>query len=600
MITLGLIIKSNTNYEYVINMIAAQVYEAIEIVCSLDEEYDILEFINMHARENMCRVHMIRKRSKSYEEHIKNIVKFSQGDYVFIHSSKDWLYDPNVVKLLNEEIKDNEDIIIGSCIFYKDGQYVGQTCFSKMEDEAVSSTSIAEAIRDGLPLLINRSFLQQSFNVENKIDFRTVKKRTTEIPSLCHETVPIDEIVIRENSLEEVSDTETSWLKKLFSHTTKSKIKIKVAFIVQMLELWDKQAPVYEEMSKNPLFETSIILVPAMDMFTWKLKPYADEIQFMSLRYPKANLIKAVDDEGEILKIEPNQFDYVFYQRPYDNYLPKELRTSNVYLDTKICYIPYGYQGANVFMEGNTNDEFFKNIYMSFLESEELKGVLENKFKESVETNTQKFLNLGYPVFDTYLKLKGNGRNNRKKGIMWTPRWAFDPLQGGSHFVEYKNHFVALRDKYHEKEIVIRPHPLMWENVVKEGLMSQGEVEEYRGLLQSKNILVDTNKMIEDSVKESGVLITDFSTIIITYFMTGKPIIYCPFDTELNELYQKLLAGMYVANSWDDVEKYLDMLERGEDELFEIRQEIIKKELKHLGGGTKRIVAAIIEDYNED
>ena len=80
--------------------------------------------------------------------------------------------------------------------------------------------------------------------------------------------------------------------------------------------------------------------------------------------------------------------------------------------------------------------------------------------------------------------------------------------------------------------------------------------------------------------------------------MTGKPIIYCPFETELNDMYQKLLPGMYIANCWEEVESYLEMIDRGEDVLYNVRQEIIEKELMHLGGGTQRILQAIWDDFS--
>lgn len=369
--------------------------------------------------------------------------------------------------------------------------------------------------------------------------------------------------------------------------------KIRVAFLIQVLEIWDKQAPVFEMMRKNPMFDVSVILVPAVDLINWRLHPYGDEEEFLKERYPGVKIIKVIDN-GQVYHIKKYEYDYVFYQRPYDHYLPGPLQSSAVGEKAKICYVPYGYQGANVFMEGNTQEEFFKNVYMSFLESEEIQNVLFEKFRDEVQSGRKKLYNLGYPVFDTYLHLQ----NSKEKTIMWTPRWSFDPIIGGSHYVDYKDEFVSLKEKYPERDIMIRPHPLMWENAVKEGVMTQEEVAQYKLLLKEKGIAIDGNKMIEDSIKNAKVLITDFSTIIITYFMTGKPIIYCPYEVELNEMYQKLLPGMYVANSWDDVERYIDMIERGEDELYSIRQEIIEKELRYLSGGTEKIVETIINDYN--
>lgn len=373
--------------------------------------------------------------------------------------------------------------------------------------------------------------------------------------------------------------------------------KIKVGFIMQMPEIWDKISPVYEEMKKNDLFETTLLVVPAFDIKSGKLcRSYGEEKKFISEKYPLDKRIDVVDKDGKVIDVSEYHFDYVFYQRPYEHYLPKELGTERLVKFTKTCYIPYAYQGATVFTELDTNKEFFRNIYLTFTDSDEVYQALSAKFKKNIEEQIQKVLYVGYPVFDTYLTML---EKSNTSGILWTPRWSFDPKMGGSHFVDYKDSFLLLRKDYSNHKIIIRPHPLMWENVVKEGLMTQTEVDKYKDELGQNNIIIDVNKMLEDTVSNSRVLIADYSSIIINYFMTGKPIIYCPFETELSEVYKKLLSGMYIANSWEDVEKYLAMINRGEDILYDIRQEIINKELKQLGGGTTNIVNAIVNDFNK-
>lgn len=386
------------------------------------------------------------------------------------------------------------------------------------------------------------------------------------------------------------------YLRQWKNHEHNTNEKIKVAFIFQMPEIWDKLSPVYELMKQNKRFETTLLLVPAYDLKNDQVASYGEEKEFVYQKYPSDNIVDAIDDSGNVVDIADYKFDYVFYQRPYENYLPKELRTEALVKYTKVCYVPYSYSCASAFNSENTNKDFFRNVYLNFADSMNIHKALSACFKENIKQKIQKFLYVGYPVFDTYLDMRSEEKTG---GILWTPRWSFDPRIGGSHFVDYKDEFLALSNELPNEKIIIRPHPLMWENVVKVGLMKENEVIEYKEKLKSHNILIDSNKMMEDTIKESNVLITDFSSIIITYFMTGKPIIYCPFETELNEMYQKLLSGMYIANCWDDVEKYLDMIYKGEDILYSVRQEIIEKELMPLAGGTQRIVEEILADFNE-
>lgn len=57
--------------------------------------------------------------------------------------------------------------------------------------------------------------------------------------------------------------------------------------------------------------------------------------------YPE-NVIDAVDEHINVLDMRALEFDYVFYQRPYEVLLPQELRAQYISQFTKICYIPYG------------------------------------------------------------------------------------------------------------------------------------------------------------------------------------------------------------------------------------------------------------------
>ena len=50
------------------------------------------------------------------------------------------------------------------------------------------------------------------------------------------------------------------------------------------------------------------------------------------------------------------------------------------------------------------------------------------------------------------------------------------------------------------------------------------------------------------------------------FFLMNKPIIYCPSQIELNKEYQYILRGMYLATSWNEIEKIIKRLVNGNDE----------------------------------
>lgn len=110
--------------------------------------------------------------------------------------------------------------------------------------------------------------------------------------------------------------------------------------------------------------------------------------------------------------------------------------------------------------------------------------------------------------------------------------------------------------------------------------------------------------MIEESFNDTDVLITDASSVIAMFFMTGKPIIFCPKEPydekELSGLLQTIIPGLYIAHNWLDVNKYLDkLLLRKEDLLLDKRLDIIRKNFKYNDNATDNIVEYVYADFSK-
>ena len=86
-------------------------------------------------------------------------------------------------------------------------------------------------------------------------------------------------ILIYQQSLGSIiSNFKISALRKL---TCKEEL-IKVGFIVQMPELWDKQESVFKLMLANKNFDPWLIIVPAYDCENSKISDYCEEKAFFS------------------------------------------------------------------------------------------------------------------------------------------------------------------------------------------------------------------------------------------------------------------------------------------------------------------------------
>lgn len=369
----------------------------------------------------------------------------------------------------------------------------------------------------------------------------------------------------------------------------KSSGRIKVGFIVQMPEIWDKEVAVYDLMREKDDIETVMLVVPPYDVAKSRIRLSYKDNYFLK-KYPEA--VKAIDENGKVCDVSSLELDYVFFQRPYDHYLPGKLRSTELVKFTKCCYIPYGYSGSDVFNEGNSNRAFFRNMTYVFLESTYMQDILTGKFALGSKLKLQHFLSIGYPDLEKYSDYSCGGDI---KKILWTPRWSYDPKIGGSHFLEYKDLFLELKKEHSEMDFIFRPHPLMFGDLIKNGLASEQELEDYMAKLEEAAVVYDHDSMIEEAIAASDVMITDYSSIMINYFVTGKPIIYCKAQYGLNDDYKKMAEGMYVAENEEDIKKYVDMLIAGNDPKRKKRQEIVDKYKDIHKGSTKRIVKYLMK-----
>lgn len=383
----------------------------------------------------------------------------------------------------------------------------------------------------------------------------------------------------------------TSYIQAVNRRQAGNKGVIRVVFIVQSPEVWDKESPIYDAMRGNAKFEPELVVVPAFNWVTEQVETgYGDN--YFIREYPEA--VRAYD-EGGWINLAERKYDYVFFQNPYD-YLPKGLKSTDVVKFSKICYIPYAYSGSDVFSFLFTKKRFFRNVRLSFLESDYMVRLLRKKFLFPAAKKQHKVMNKGYPALIPYFSVPAASGIRR---VMWTPRWSFDPVVGGSNFLKYKDVFLDIADRFPQYEFVFRPHPLLFGEVEKCQLMTKREIDQYMAELKSRKITYDRNTPVYDSLKDTDLLITDFSSIIVQYFLTGRPIIYCESVIEFNDAFQVMKKGMYSVQSESDLKTVVADILDGRDPLKECRDKIIHTELDIHRDAVENIIDEIIKDHGE-
>lgn len=425
-------------------------------------------------------------------------------------------------------------------------------------------------------------------------------------------SIPLDNIEkrivykIKQRLTKEDWDSFTK-LKKL-KRKRKSEAKICVVFLLQMPEVWEKQKPIYCAMQKDKRIHTVVLTIPKYDIQTQSWDRVNNEAYEFAMQEGLSETVKA-DYDGTLTDLKTLEPDYVFYQRPYEAYLPEIYRSKSVLSYARTCYVPYAIfstVAGEMVMEYERG--FARNIYMNFVNSDEVEKLLKRKFFLTSKMHLRKIKYLGIPILESIVNRQSNQEGDKiwkewgcaenQLKIMWTPRWTTDPKLGGSHFFEYYRQIALFAQNNEEFFVAFRPHPMAFANYVKQGLMAEKEVERIKAEYEvTSNLALDNKKEYVDTFWGTDVLITDISSMLLEFFVTGKPIIFCGTNMRLNAMYREVIDVTYQCNTWEEIETILRKLQSGQDELKDKRQNTIKKLFGRLDETSSQIVEEVVADY---
>ena len=369
------------------------------------------------------------------------------------------------------------------------------------------------------------------------------------------------------------------------------KRKIRVVFLIDSNGQSDKMMLVYPKMRERDDFETSICLYAARD---YKLND--KWCNWFRETYPNDPIY---DFNGlfDLRKLKP---DYVFIQGPYEfRRRQPGLSSNDLVKFTKVIHLSYGVTLAHIFIDRliDSQANFYRNLYMMFCSGESVRKKMIARFAQNVSAGYQHMEFCGYTAL---AKTPLPQDDHSKKTILWTPRWSYEPRIGGSHFLEYKDNFVELRDRYGDKvNLAMRPHGNTFRDLQEKNLITKEEVDAYKQTVSDKDIKIyETSFDLYEQFRLTDILIGDYSSILPVYFITGRPLIYCEYpNAVMLDEYKEMYECMYVARSWDDVLKYLDDLVAGNDPLFERRQAAAEKIRADHADAAQRIIDRIVEDF---
>ena len=380
--------------------------------------------------------------------------------------------------------------------------------------------------------------------------------------------------------------------------------KINIVFVCHRPAVWGSLKTVYEAMKQVSAFDVKIVTIPNKKQLPeLGLSHEIYESEGAEDFWKGEDVISGYDyEKEEWLDLKTLAPDYVFFQQPYNIDRCKEQKSWEVAKYAKICYVEYGYHtNHNLALECLPKD-FIQNVSLFFLQNKTEKQWYDEYFNEFDNNFTKMFIT-GFPRFDCleeYKNIDSKCWKNEHLGrfrIIWTPRWTTN--EHNCNFFNYKEKFIDYCMKNESSiDFIFRPHPQAFLNWIAEGELNKEDVNKLNETFDtSKNMVIDKTKEYLTTFYSADCLVSDYSSVVPEFFLTGKPIIYCINDNAIYNIEGEITKGFYMVHNWNELEKTLSNLKDGIDPLKEIRENLIKTEFfmtEETAG--KRIADIILND----
>jgi CDP-glycerol glycerophosphotransferase (TagB/SpsB family) len=263
-----------------------------------------------------------------------------------------------------------------------------------------------------------------------------------------------------------------------------------------------------------------------------------------------------------------------------------------------VCHIEY----ATCLARGQILNLLYSFVYLKeydiiFSETPKHTKMYLLKQEEQPITNT-KIVLAGSPKFDAiYYNDFQPPASEYRHTVLYTPRWNL--TDGTSSFLALKDTFFKMAKEHPDVEFIFRPHPLM-EKTYLENDASAIAWKEFIGQFKIyKNAVIDEKPDYIETFKKATVLLSDFSSFLAEFLLTGKPVVYFHKKYILNSFGEYIAQGFYWCYDEKETSDTIRDLIQGNDPKKETRKEVIQNGF-YFGGQTaaREIRDCLLRDYN--
>ena len=194
---------------------------------------------------------------------------------------------------------------------------------------------------------------------------------------------------------------------------------------------------------------------------------------------------------------------------------------------------------------------------------------------------------------------------NNRKVILWTPHHIVDKNnpEHVSSWLEWKDILLNFFEQNQDLVLMIRPHPLLFNRLIKDKIMTSLELEKLKTKInESNNVILDLSDDYRMSFQVSNAIITDGTTFAIEYFYTKKPEALITKEPESFFKSEEFLKCIQVIRTKNDLLEFIKNIKTDNDLHKKERDRFIEKYIITPDTETigKKIVNNIIKDIEAD
>ena len=209
------------------------------------------------------------------------------------------------------------------------------------------------------------------------------------------------------------------------------------------------------------------------------------------------------------------------------------IKRSYIRKDIEYIYLPHGIDSLNLTMRKGSMDNYDSVLVTGKYQREECEKT------DKLNNLSRKFIDCGYPLLDDMFRdyKKEKKKKSKTKTIMIAPSWQKDNI------IDLCLEDILKKLKGKDYRVIVRPHPQQVRHM-------KDVFEKMKEKYNDTNIIIQTDFSSTDSVFNSDLLITDWSSIGYEYaFTTEKPVLSIETPMKImNPEYKKIKVEPF--NIW--------------------------------------------------